>query len=73
MNDRLSSMRGVDSIWLTTISDLFVNLSAGWFGVVLILSPTVRVPKKANLLVLTFDIIFGSFSLTVAYMLRTLV
>jgi len=38
------------SIWLLTLSDLLVNLSAGWFGAAIILRTTGKLPKEAKFL-----------------------
>lgn len=58
------------SIWFLTLSDLLVNLAAGWFGVALIIPITGRLPKRLNLWLLTYNISFGTLSVFVAVLLR---
>ena len=62
----------IDAVWAQIISDLFVNLAAGWFGVVLILTPRGNLPRKVNLFVLTVDVTAGIVSLVLAFWLRNL-
>ena len=59
-----------DPAFLSVFSDLLVNLSAGWFGVIFIISPTIKRAKRANFLILTVDLIFAIVSLLIAFMLR---
>jgi len=40
------------SPWIQGLSDLFINLSAGWIGVALIVPMTIRVPKRSRRLLL---------------------
>lgn len=54
------------------VSDLFVNLSAGWFGAAFI-TPNFSQAKRANkFLLLTVNITLGIFCLSVAYFFKTL-
>ncbi|KKU29373.1 MAG: hypothetical protein UX80_C0002G0009 [Candidatus Amesbacteria bacterium GW2011_GWA2_47_11b] len=52
------------------LSDLFVNLAAGWFGAVFIVSNFFQLGLPANWLVLTIDIVLGILSLVLALRLR---
>lgn len=65
-------MKTIDPILFTVLSDLLVNLSAGWFGVALILPIAVRKPK-VRLSALTINITLGIVSLLLAFVLRKLV
>lgn len=59
-----------DSILLISFSDLFVNLSAGWFGAAFIIPIKIRSRKKrieALLLNMTFGIVY----LALAIVLRS--
>ena len=69
----ISVMEKFDQILLSILSDLFVNLAAGWFGAVIIISPTLRLFRRANLIILTADITFAIVSLTFAFTLRKLI
>lgn len=59
--------------FLLTLSDLFINLSAGWFGTALILPVFLVQPLQLNILVLTTDISFGILSFTISFKLRRIV
>jgi len=61
--------------WLTAtrllvLSELFVNLSAGWLGVVLITPGFGPLTEPKTLLVLTKDILFAILCLLIAIRLR---
>ncbi|OGM31030.1 hypothetical protein A2630_03105 [Candidatus Woesebacteria bacterium RIFCSPHIGHO2_01_FULL_44_10] len=58
-------------IWATILSELFVNLSAGWFGAAIIV-PIFFEAQKPNLFILTGDIFAGILSLIIAFLLRKL-
>lgn len=58
------------SIWLLALSDLFINLAAGWFGAALVIPITGRLPKRLNLWLLTYNASFGTLSLLIAVLLR---
>lgn len=49
-----------------TLSDLFINLAAGWFGAAIILPITIRSNIKLNFTLLLVNILFGIFCLLVA-------
>jgi len=57
------------SILLNSISDLLINLSAGWFGAVFILPMTVK-KFKVNLQILLLNIFCGIISLLSAVIVR---
>lgn len=57
-------------IWLQAISDLFVNLSAGWFGAAVILPLNAR-RVKIRRLSLILNILFGIFALVIAVIIRS--
>lgn len=59
-----------DSVWGLSIADLLINLSAGWFGAVFIIPIATKLPKKLNLLLLTWNLFVGILSLTGAVELR---
>lgn len=59
-----------DKIWREAIADLLINLSAGWFGSILILPNSTRITSFQNVLVLTENFILGIFSLMMAVNLK---
>ena len=59
-----------DSRLLSVLSDLFINLSAGWFGIIII-SPNFMDKKGfRKFFILISDLTFAIFCLEVAYILR---
>ena len=60
----------IDPVWVQIVSDLFVNLAAGWLGVVLIVAPRAKMSKHIDWLVLTADMVAGIVSLVVAFGLK---
>lgn len=62
----------LNSIWLQLISDLFVNLSAGWFGAALIVPTTSKRSGPINLTILTIDVIAGILFMILAYQFQQL-
>lgn len=58
------------SVWPNIVSDLFVNLSAGWFGAAFILPAVSENLVKIDFRILTGDIILGILSLVLARALR---
>lgn len=58
-----------DPVLLSVISDLFVNLAAGWLGTAFIVPLTSKRPKF-KWWVLCVHLIFGMLSLLIAYILR---
>jgi len=57
-------------IWKTLLSDLFVNLSAGWFGAVFIIPAFTRNSLAIDLPVLTADLVLGILCLVFSYQLK---
>ena len=62
----------VDSRWLAIISDLFVNLAAGWLAAAMIVSPYSQMRRRVRWWVLTGNILFATISLVVAYIFKIL-
>lgn len=52
------------------LSEFWVNIAAGWFGVGIIVPLTGGASLTDNLGMLTVDTLFGIFSLIIAYKLR---
>lgn len=61
-----------DPVLLAIFSELFVNLSAGWFGAVFVVPNFAGFKTPFNSLVLTGDVLAGIFSPVVAFKLRKL-
>ena len=58
-------------IWFEIISELFVNISAGWFAVAFVDIQTVIVaPSYEKILILIFKAFFGIISLFIAKFFR---
>ena len=57
----------MDSFWFVIASNLFVNLSAGWFAAALIVPATSKKAVRLNFWLFTIDILFGIFCLVVAF------
>ena len=60
----------IDVIWFDIFSELFVNLSAGWFGAALVTPNFSGIDPPFNFFVLTGDVLVGIFRLPVAFRLR---
>jgi len=58
------------NLWLNSISDLLINLSAGWFGVVFIAPAFSNLSLKYRIPILTGDFIMGILFLITAIGLR---
>ncbi len=56
--------------WFSIISDLFVNLAAGWFGVVFIV-PIQSKRVKVKFWLLTTNLVLGILCLEIAFLLRS--
>lgn len=63
-------MKKINKTVLLTASDVFVNLSAGWFGAAFIVPTFSGAKLSFSFAILITDLIFGIFSFAVAYMLR---
>lgn len=58
------------TLWLNDIADLFINLSAGWFGAAFIISAFNENIGNLNFGLLILNGGFGILFLLVAHMLR---
>lgn len=58
------------SAWGKALSGLTINLSAGWFGAVLILPNFSPVQSLADFGVLTYNLVFGSIFLVLTVLLE---
>jgi hypothetical protein len=58
------------TIWLGSIADLLINLSAGWFGVAIILPISVR-RQSTKPIALLINVQFGIFALIASVFLRS--
>jgi len=68
---KLGAMTLTNPVWFSVLSDLFVNLSAGWFAAAIII-PIGNRRHKLNLWLLTTNIAFGILALIIAFQLRRL-
>lgn len=59
-----------DPSWATILSDLFINLSAGWFGVVLIVPNFTEEKGAKKWWTLAFDLLAAVLCLLFAFSLR---
>ncbi len=59
--------------WFSVLSDLLINLAAGWLGAVVIIPAIAESPKRVNPLMLTGNILFAIFALVIAFELRRFV
>jgi len=57
-------------VWQIALSELFINLSAGWFGAALIL-PMTTGKFKINSSLLLINILYGILSLLIGILLRS--
>jgi hypothetical protein len=55
----------MDPVWPPLISDLFVNLAAGWFAAALL----VTTPEPLNWRLMSANMAFGIMSLFIAFLL----
>lgn len=62
----------LDPLWSQIFSDLFVNLSAGWWATVVILPATTKPPKKLSAVALTGNILSAMLSLILAFIFKKL-
>ena len=60
----------LSSVWRITLADLFVNLSAGWFGAAFIIPLASKKPKLRPWLLL-INILFGIIALSLSVFLRS--
>lgn len=57
-------------VWPSILSDLLINLAAGWLGVVVVVPTISRPPRRVDPLVLTGNILLAIFALVLAFELR---
>lgn len=57
------------ALWFSILSDLAVNLSAGLFGVVIVI-PAVSKERRGGFWILTINLLFGIVFLIIAFELR---
>jgi len=57
-------------MWFEIISELFVNLAAGWFGLVLFVPQFSRITTSQDFLLLIFKFLLGIISLFAAKFFR---
>ena len=60
-------MRQLDPIWAAILGDLFVNLSAGWYGLVFITPSFASFQSTGGILLLLTYAVFGTVSLLASY------
>lgn len=63
-------MKKVSPVFLLTISDIFTNLSAGWFGAAFILPAFSERPLLVNVPLLIMDLFSGIVFGTIAVKIR---
>jgi len=63
-------MRRVQTSWLKALSGLSINLSAAWYGAVLIAPNFAPINSLFRASVLFYDIVFGTIFLYLAVMLE---
>lgn len=63
-------MKKVDSLWFILISEMFVNLAAGWIGVGLAVIFATDKEIFVKLGLLTVNLVAGIVSMVVAFKLR---
>lgn len=56
----------MDSVFMQSTADLFINLSAGWFGIAFIAPKS----KKLRVPILTMNISYGIVCLLIGFALR---
>lgn len=60
-----------DAVWAQIVSELCVNLSAGWIGAAVVIPVTSKLDKKINLGVLTVNFALAIVFLVAAFELRS--
>lgn len=61
----------MDNVWEEAISDVLINLSAAWLGLVLV-TPFTGIKRKIRFEILTANIIFSIVSLILAVHIKIL-
>jgi hypothetical protein len=62
----------LDPALLAAIGDIFLNLSAGWFGAAIIIPGSYPRSKQQNFLFVAMNLAFGVTALAIGYQLRIL-
>ncbi len=62
----------MDHAFLTAVGDVFLNLSAGWFGAAVIFPGTYPRSRQENIIYVLANLSFGSGALVIGYQLRIL-
>lgn len=62
----------LDAEWLKAIADLLINLSAGWFGAILIAPNFSSLKYPFDLIILTGNLVIGIVSIVIAVRLKRL-
>lgn len=60
----------VDAVWLEIISELCINLSAGWIGAAVVIPVTSKLDRRVNLGLLTMNLVAAIVFLMAAFELR---
>lgn len=61
----------IDVVWAQIISELCVNLSAGWIGAAVVIPVTSKLDRRVNLGVLTVNLALAIVFLVAAFELRS--
>lgn len=59
-------------VWTVLFSDLFVNLSAGWYGAAVIIPTFSSSPLPIDFMILIINFVLGSMFLLASYIFRIL-
>ena len=62
----------IDPSLITALGDVFINLSAGWFGAAVIVPGTHPRSRQANMVYISMNLTLGIASLALGYKLRIL-
>jgi len=57
---------------LATLSELFINLSAGWFGAAFIVVPIISRKLKLDRILLTYNFVNGILALILSFVFKLL-
>lgn len=69
-NDIILVVNNLEQVILSTISDLSVNISAGFFGATFILPITTRKSSKISISLLIFNLLFAIIFLLISLNFR---
>lgn len=62
----------IDPALLAAVGDVFLNLSAGWFGAAIIIRSGYPRGSQASIVYFLSNILFGTVALAIGYQLRIL-